>query len=313
MFGRLRKMLFTNVGIKIASLVLALIVYAHVFSQEDHDAVLAIPLSVEGLPKDLTYLGDVPSTVRVRIRAKGAALLKLRSQPLRAVVKLEQPRPGLLQRPVTTSDVILPPDTDARVEAVVDPTVLSLSIEPVVTAHLPIAVPLRGTPEEGWTYYGPTHVWPETLGVTGPKGIVSKLDSIRTEEIDLDGRSQAVGETVKLDLPAHIHARTDRVTVRVPIVPALQRTLGPLPLTLPPGLRGAWKVEPESVTVRLSGPKSLVEAVSPEDLRLRASPEMPVGPGQPVPVELVLPPRLRSHVVVESIEPPRAALLRRTG
>ena len=311
MLRKLRRTLTENLGIKLASLLLALLVYAHVYSQQDQVSVLQIPLVVEGLPRGLTYRGEVPPSIHVRIRARGGELLKLRTQTPRAVIRLADPKAGQLQRPVTTEDVVLPPESDARVEAVTDPVVLSLNIEPVLASGRPIAVPLRGVPSDGFTRYGPVRVWPETLAVTGPAGQVAALDSIRTEEVDLNGRSETVGETVHFQLPAGLRARTDRVSVHIPIVPELRRTYGPLRVTLPPEMRASWIVEPDSVRVRLAGPAPMVEPISASQLRPRAVPPELGTEEEVVLVQVALPPSLRSQVQVEAVEPSTVTLVRR--
>lgn len=307
----LRKTVLENLGIKIASLVLALLVYAHVYSQQEQVAALQVPLVLEGLPRGLTYRGEVPASVHVRIRAPGGELLKLRAQPPRAVIRLSGARVGLLQRPVTTEDVVLPPESDARVEAVEDAVVLSLNIEPVETAGLPVAVRLRGTLADGFVRYGPIRVYPETLTVNGPSGVIGSMDSIRTEDLDLTGRSETIGESVRIQLPVGARARTDRVLVRIPIVPLLRRTFGPLRVWLPPEMRGGWRVEPDSVRVHLAGPRPVIEPILATELRPRAVPSLPAGAEEMAPVQVSLPPSLRGQVQVEATEPPVVLLVRR--
>lgn len=310
MLQRLRQSLFRNTGIKLASLLLALVVYTHVYSIQERAAVLQVPLSVEGLPAGLSFRGEIPSEIRVRFRGRGGELLKLRSDPPRAVVRLAQPRVGQLERPVTTADVQLPGKSDATVEAVVDPVVLSITIEPIRKVALPIAVSVRGTPAAGSVRYGANHVWPETLTVTGPAGLIAAMDSIRTEAVDLDGRSQTVRETVRLRLPDGLRSRLDHVAIRVPIVPVMRRNFGPLSVTLPPELRGQWAILPDSVRVMLAGPKPLLEALSAQDVRPRALPSLPTDAEDVVPVQVGLPQAYRAGVLVEAVDPPTVVLVR---
>lgn len=289
MLQRLRQNLFHNVGIKIASLVLAMAVYLHVYSIQDRTTILQIPLSVEGIPRGLAYRGEVPSHVRVRLRGSGGELLKLRAEPVRAVVRLTQPRVGELQRPVTTADVELPAEAAVLVEALVEPVTLALSIEPIASAVRPVAVRFRGLPSEGFVRYGAIRVFPETLRVSGPAGLIAHLDSIPTEEIDLNDRSETVGESVRLRLAEGVECRSDHVSVRVPIVPLLRRSFGPLRVSLPPEFRSNWSIDPESVRVRLVGPKPLLETLSGQDLRPRAVPSLPVGSEDVAPVQAGIP------------------------
>ena len=307
----LRQSLLRNLGIKITSLVLAVAVYAHVYARQEQETVLRLPLVLEGLPAGLAYRGDVAEYLRVRVRAKGSDLIRLRAQPPRVVIPLAAARPGLLQRPVTTGDVVFPNKVDAAVIALVEPMVLSLQIEPIVTACLPVAVVLRGTPASASVRYGAARVWPETLTVSGPAGLISTLDSARTEELNINGRAESFGASLRLALPAGVHARTEQVAVRVPIVPLGRQTYGPFAVALPPGLRASWRLAPDSVSVRLGGPRTVLESVRASDLRVHGEPSGPLEEGMHVRLDAILPLSMRNQVRVESFEPGTVELRRR--
>lgn len=310
MLQPLREALFRNSGIKIASLLLALAVYTHVYSIQERVTVMRVPLAVEGVPPTLSYRGDIPADVRVRLRGRGVDLLKLRTDPPHAVVRLAQPKVGQLERPVTTADVEIPQGSEAVAEAVVDRVVLSITIEPIRTAVRPVAASVRGTAASGSMRYGQNQVWPDTLTVTGPEGLVARLDSIRTEDVNVDGRSETVRETVRLRLPNGVRARSDHVSVRIPIVPVMRRSFGPLSVALPPELRMQWAVLPDSARVEVTGPRPLLEALSAQDLRIRALPSLPAEVEDIVPVQVGLPQAFRAGVQVTVVEPPTVVLVR---
>lgn len=311
MLRRLRKTLFHNIGMKAIALVLALAVYVHVYSRQDQLVVMQIPLRIEGLSRELTYRDQVPETVRVRFRAKGREILRLRTQPPGAVVRLNQAQVGLLQRPVTISDVELAPESDVQVEAVVDPVVLVFNIEPLATAKLPVAIVEEGVPNERMVRFGRARVWPDSVVVLGPAGVIAGLDSIRTRPVSVEGRTQTVGEVVELVLPEGARTHIDRVTVRIPLVPVLRRLFNPMKVELPHEYRSGWRVEPDSVRAELSGPRNLVETVVPSQLRLRAIPSHPLVEDEVVPVQVTLPGDIRPHLRVESVDPPEVRLRRR--
>jgi hypothetical protein len=308
MLRKLRQQVFENLGIKVTSLILALAVYAHVYSQQDHVLIARLPVAVEGLPANLAYRGDLPAAVPVRIRVKGGELFKLRSQPPRFQVNLSQARPGPLQRPLTVGDVWLPPDVEVKAEALVEPAVLSLQIEPMEKASLPVSVSLKGSPAQGLVPLGPATVWPESVAVSGPASVLDRLGSIPTEEVDLAGRSQTVRETVGLRFPSGVRAKVEQVSIRLPLVAVGHRDFGEIAVSLPPEMRGLWRVHPDSVRVRLAGPEVLLQAVPRASLHPRARPAAPYAAEDQVPVDLVLPPALRDRVTVESIEPATVAL-----
>jgi hypothetical protein len=298
-----RQTLLRNLGIKITSLILAIAVYAHVYARQEQEAVLRVPLVLEQIPEGLAYRGDVSEYVRVRLLAKGAELIRLRAQPPRVVISLARARPGLLQRPVTTGDVVLPDKADAVVLALEEPVVLSLQIEPLATARLPVKVAVRGVPAAGSVRHGSLLVWPESLEVSGPAGLLGALDSVPTEEVELSGHTETFGANLHLALPPGLHARPDQVVARIPIGTVGSREYGPIAVALPPRLRALWRPIPDSVMIRLSGPKNVLESVGTTDLRLRAEVSDPPRDGARVRLEAVLPFAIRNDVRVESYDP----------
>ncbi len=311
MFQRMRQAILRNIGIKITSLILALAVYAHVYSQHVHQAILPIPLQIEGLPRNLTWRGDVPKEIRIRVQATGADLLKLRNQLPKAVVHLESPHPGLLERPVTSADVQIPPDLDVRLLGLADPVVLILTIDLVASARLPVGVPLRGEPAAETMLMGPVRVLPESVLVTGARSLISQLDSIDAEEVDLTGRSESFGESRPLSYPAGVQGAVDHVSVRVPIVPSAHRSFGPILVRLPSDLRRGWASDPESVEVEVMGPKMMVEAMKPADIRAAAAPSPAPETDETAPLRVALSPAFQARVKVESVVPETVTLLRR--
>jgi hypothetical protein len=268
-----------NIGIKLASLILALSIYAHVLSSEDREGVFHIPIEVVGLPDGLTYEGVVPEKIPVRIQARGTELWKLRTQSIFAQIDLGEARPGLLQRPVSTQDVVLPPGTDAQVEAIITPVILSLEVETLSTRTVPVAVRLTGALDPGWTGMGRAVVQPETIRVEGPESRVEALDSLRTEGIALNGRSHPLETRARVIPPEGVWLKVDSVTVTVPIERLVQRAVGPARVTLPPDAARGWIAEPDSVWVILEGPESLIEQASIRDVTARAIPRTGIEEG----------------------------------
>lgn len=313
MTSRLRQTLTHNLGIKISSIILALFIYAYVFSREEHESVFPVTVTLAGLPDDLTYQGEVPERVRVRIRARGIDLVKLRAQPPRAVIELKEASPGQLQRPVTTADVRIPNGNLAQVRSIVDQPVLRLHIEPLIRRRVPVLATVAGTPAEGAVLSGVIDVDPDSVEVRGPASLLEAIETLRTEEIDLDGRSSTVEESALIRVPDDLWVAVDEVRVEVPIELVERQVLGPVPVGLPPALGLAWTTQPESVRVRVQGPPSLLEALAPGEIEVRALPRQPIeGEQDSVVVEVKPDPALDARLSFLGCEPSRVSLIRRT-
>lgn len=309
----LRQALLKNLGIKITSVILALAVYAHVYAREEREAVVRLPLGVEGLAPGLVCRGEIPSGVRVRVRARGLELIKLRASPPQTIIRLEQAREGLLLRPVTGADVVLPASSEAIVLGLAEPVVLSLTVERSVTRTVPIALRTEGAPAEGFAQVGRIEARPETLAVTGPQSVVEQLDSLWTEPIGLAGRTASFTAEALLVVPAETRLRQTSVQARVPIAAVVRRSIGPVAVGLAPGLRGSVTVAPESARVVVEGPGALLARIGAPDVRVRVELGAPVHGNDLVPLRAALPVALRSQVRVIEIDPPAVVLVRKNS
>ena len=308
---QLKQILVHNLGIKIASVILALSILAHVRSSEEREFDLSVPLRLTGLPEELTYHGHVPQEVPIRLRARGLDEWRLRAHPPRVRIDLSEALPGLLQRPVTTEDVVLG-GSDAEVRSILVPISLSLQIEPFATRTLPIRPNLVGGLPEGVVQFGDVRVVPDSLWVRGPESVVNVLESILTEEVDLSGRNQTVEERVVLVASEGVEMEVETAELMVPIVPIERRTLGPIGVQLLAALGRDWTTRPDSVLVVLEGPLPLLRSVLPSEVVVRADIRPPVlGEEESVALRLNLAERLQGHISAVSPDPETVLLVRR--
>ena len=79
MWERVRTILFENMGLKVASLLLALLLYAHVVTDQERESVVQIPIAAVGLADTLTSVGEFPPRVAVKVRGKWKDLIDRKS------------------------------------------------------------------------------------------------------------------------------------------------------------------------------------------------------------------------------------------
>ena len=77
MWQRIRGILFDNLALKLASLLLALLLYAHVVTDQEREAVVQIPIAAVGLADTLSSVGELPPRVAVKVRGKWKDLIRL--------------------------------------------------------------------------------------------------------------------------------------------------------------------------------------------------------------------------------------------
>ena len=205
----LRGLLFDNLGLKLAALLLAVLVYLNVYLDRPAEATLSFPVQVTGLGDSLSLSGPVPATVQAQVRGSGKQLLRLRVTEPPYRVPLEGIGPGIVTRQVGAGDLPLAGYEGVEVSHVIGPSPIELRIERKVSRRVPVAPRLEGSvPGDTGRALVPT-AEPESVLVTGPLSAVAALQFVseflypgrdpldhrhdrRPEEHDPDGGVQCV-------------------------------------------------------------------------------------------------------------------------
>jgi YbbR domain-containing protein len=180
--------LFDNLGLKLAALLLALLVYLNVYLDRPAEMTLSFPLQIEGLGDSLSLSGPVPSTVQAQVRGTGKQLLRLRVTEPPFKVSLDGIGIGRFEREVTSGDLPLAGYEGVEVDRMIGPGSIELAIERKARRWLPAAPRVEGTAGNGLAWNGAALVDPESVLVTGPRSVVARLDSVVLQPVRIGGR-----------------------------------------------------------------------------------------------------------------------------
>jgi YbbR domain-containing protein len=202
--SRLREILFGNLGLKIASLVLALLLYAHVVTEQPREQVVSVPLTLTGLPDSLTVKGRPPERVGVKIRGRWKDLIRLGLSSPYLPLDLAHAAAGVFRTTITAEEIVqkaLPPEMSklVAVTEVVEPRTVELTIEPKRVKRVPIVPRLTGEPAEGWRLAGKAAAVPESVEVRGARSVVDPIESLPTLPIDIAGEREKIQRQVEVD------------------------------------------------------------------------------------------------------------------
>jgi YbbR domain-containing protein len=212
----LRAVLFDNLGLKLAALLLALLVYLNVYLDRPAEMTLSFPVQVQGLGDSLSLSGPVPSTVQAQVRGTGKQLLRMRVTEPPVKISLEGLGPSHFERSVSAEDLPLAGYDGVEVDRVIGPRTIEIGIEPKVRRRLPVALRVEAAPGVAWSL---PSVEPESVLVTGPRSVVAQLDSIVLEPVRLVGRRDTLrAQVAARALPDWCVMEPAFVKVTVPLV-----------------------------------------------------------------------------------------------
>jgi len=255
-------------SLRIASLILAVMIWMYVRGEEKPVQVFTVPLEIEGIPRDLAVAGESPDSVTVRVRAPDATLKNLSPGRFEAKIVLSDPKPGEMTIPLAGGDVRAPMGVEVLQ---VEPRSVALRLERRVTREVPIGVRVKGRVAAGFEYDGYT-VRPDRVRVEGPEGIVSQVREALADVIDVTGRSANFETPVALapdrsgvrivdgaGVVAQVRVRPERITR---VFTGIRLEPG-----FPTGSQHPVRLQPSSITVELKATRDVLDALDPAGIR----------------------------------------------
>jgi YbbR domain-containing protein len=93
----LRKYIFANAALKVLALGISFLLWVTYTSEPFAEVGFQVPLEFTSMPAQLEISGDVPTTVRVRVRGRSALLRRLVTADLSVRVDLKDWKEGAFQ------------------------------------------------------------------------------------------------------------------------------------------------------------------------------------------------------------------------
>ena len=257
---------FRHLGLKVLSVVLALLLWMIVSGEEMVERGLRVPLELQQVPVGLELTGEVPATVDVRVRGATGTLSRVSTGDVVAVLDLRSARSGRRLFPLTPDQVRVP----FGVEVVqVQPSALAMAFEPSASRQVPVMPAVDGRPAPGYVV-GALSADPRTVEVIGPESAVRRVTEALTEPVSVSGARDRVNQSVILGLidPSLRLKNTRSAMVTVQIVPApLERSLQGRPVHLrnvAPNLEA--QAIPSAVGLTLRGSREALARVEADDI-----------------------------------------------
>lgn len=262
-----RPWLLQHFGLKVLSLVMALVLWMVVSGEETVERGLRVPLELQQVPPGLELTGEIPTAVDLRVRGPSSTLGRLTAGDVVAVLDLRSAAEGRRLFPLTPERQMRVP---FGVEVVqVTPAAVALAFERSATKQVPVAPSVDGHPAPGYVV-GAKVANPARVEVVGPESVVKNVAEVLTEPVSVAGARDHVMQTVAigvLDPSLRLrNARSAEVTVQ--IVPApLERTVRSRPIHLR-GLASSLEAQatPVTVDVGLRASRLAMSRIEPDSI-----------------------------------------------
>lgn len=199
------RFIFTKWKPKLISFVLALSLWGYHNTSLVSTVNVNVPVQYQNKPDHLHYKKTPPRFISVKVRGRKENL-KFPTNNLKAVVNLIRAEEGVSDYRLKFDRRLLP----ESVEIASLPEKVSVSLQKMITAELPVAVNLTGELPEDFRR-GRVSINPEKIRVRGPESEISELKRVRTGAISLNGVEKSFSRRIRIQKPT---AGTEEINPR---------------------------------------------------------------------------------------------------
>ena len=251
---------------------MALLLWFHVATDKTYEYSERFPLEITNVPEQLLLAEKLPQQVNVTIRGKGKDLLKLMMAETKSVkIEAKEFTRGETDYVIRPEGIPIPEGLELRVTAVLPPKNLKVRLDYPMEKELKVQPNVTVMPAEGFEQVGDLHYNPREVSISGPRMWVRNLKVIHTEEKVIEGASEPISEQIDLILPEgyNLSLSEQKVSYSVNLERVVERDFRGLAveaIRVPRG--GEVILEPDSISVTVSGVQSLISQMSPDSIRV---------------------------------------------
>ncbi len=283
-----------NWGLKLISLLLAIGLWYYAVGEESIEVTRTVPLRVIVKNPQMSILKTSARAAQVTFVAPRALLSDLTREGIRAVHEIggEAKKAGDYSFRLENREIKIQ-NPQIRVTKI-EPEIIQLTLDELIVQKVPVKPNFVGEPAFGYKVEeSQIEISPNAVMVEGPKGQIEKIDSIKTEKIDLVGRVRSLRRTVTMDLPENLKLLSEPyIDIYVPINEASdEKNMDNIPVKLVTGTSASRKaeVQPPAVSLVLRSSPKRFEALKPQDILAFVDiSSLPQGE-HALPVKVVLP------------------------
>ncbi|MBI4115471.1 MAG: hypothetical protein HY447_02735 [Candidatus Omnitrophica bacterium] len=288
------KWLTENWAAKLVSLVLAVGLWYYAVGEEGIEVSRTIPVEIKVENEKMSIVGKPTRVVLAVLQAPRSLLANLASEELKAehiIKKVETP--GDYSFRLEPREIRLPSEKIRVVR--IEPDVIQVKIDEMIVQKLEIEPVFLGEPAFGYRLdASKVQLDPRSVLAEGPKSQIEKLGKIKTQPIDVVGRTRSFRKTVRIaEEPGLKVVSESLVDVYVPITEAIaEKTFENIPVKIL-GTAGSFSrisVETAQLSLILRGSSKDLEVLDPKDILAYVEIAGLEEGTHEVPIRVILPP-----------------------
>ena len=222
MITRLRHLIFDHALLKLASFVIAVLMWFGVTHEPIAEISMRVPIEFSHPPSDLDYTSDVVPQAQLRLRGPVRLLRDLPQENVHVVVDLRNAAPGERTYDLSASQIQVPHDIEVMQ---INPARLRLLFDEPETRQVVVKPRIVGAVPPGYQIESVV-ASPAMLTVSGPARHVNTIESAPTDAVDITGvTGQASFDTRAYPPDPMVHLQgSSAVRVTVTAVKSIEKS-----------------------------------------------------------------------------------------
>lgn len=253
--------------LKLISFFLAVGLWYYAVGEEGIEVTRTVPLEIKIQNAQMSILKTSAKNVHVTLFAPRALLSDLTSEKIMAVHEIggDVKNAGDYSFRVEPQEIKLPTPQIRVVK--IEPEVVAVTVDELMVQKLKVIPNFSGEPAFGYKVTEEDiQLNPNAILIEGPKGALEKMESVKTEKIDLVGRVRSFRRTVSLDLPGNLKPLSEAlIDIYIPIREEFsEKILENFPIKVLRAGTENQKVEiqPAAATFTLKGAKTQIDQLT---------------------------------------------------
>lgn len=206
----LKNLVFKNFGKKFVAFIAALLLWFATNVEQDIERNVSVEVNYVNLPSDFVIMNKPPETLNVRVRGPRNRLASLSRRDISLTLNLKKVSTGMSRFEVQTEQIKSPREVHV---VGISPAEIRLDVDRLVEKKVKVK-PIIGVPDTGFEIIEEPEITPSEVMITGPKRIVSTLETIPTDLVS----AAAVKSKFTIEVPLKTPPRVEVIgndTVRV--------------------------------------------------------------------------------------------------
>ncbi|MEW6053600.1 MAG: CdaR family protein [Nitrospirota bacterium] len=210
----MKKFFLENTGLKIASVLLAIVLWLFVTSRGQSEMSIDVPLEFKNIPAGLEIANNNIKTVSLNIKGQERLIRNVKSSDIRVYVDLSKAKRGEGIYYISREDTRVPRSVTVTS---ISPLSVKVVTEETITKTVRIVPVVFGEPERGY-YVRALDVTPQNVVIEGIRSEIAKVSNLKTEPLDVTGYNMSFSQMVKIDLTGkNIRPQVNEVSIKVMI------------------------------------------------------------------------------------------------